>query len=151
VRKRFHDLVADGEDRVEAGHRVLEDHADAGAADGAHRVFGDAGEVLPLEHHAAAPDFGGGHGQEADQRHHGHRFAGAGFAHNPKEFAGFEGEAHVIDGMNLAPSCAENGLEVLDVKDKGRGPVGHRQMLPYLLVRRLLSMPGRLQSMVTLT
>ena len=30
------DLVATGEDRVEAGHRLLEDHADRAAADVAH-------------------------------------------------------------------------------------------------------------------
>ncbi len=44
---RLADLVADGEDRVERGHRLLEDHCDLGAADVAHRRTVGAGEVEP--------------------------------------------------------------------------------------------------------
>ena len=36
---RLGDLVADGVDRVEAGHRLLEHHGDVVAADAAHRLL----------------------------------------------------------------------------------------------------------------
>ena len=44
---RFADLVADREDRIERGHRLLEDHRDLGAADAAHRRAVGAREVDP--------------------------------------------------------------------------------------------------------
>ncbi len=44
---RLHDLRADGEDRVERGHRLLEDHADVAAANRLHLALGQADEVAP--------------------------------------------------------------------------------------------------------
>ena len=73
------DLVADGAQRVERRHRLLEDHRDAGAAHLAHVGFIDLRQIAPLEQDAAAIDRDAA-GQEP---HHGirhHRFAGAGLA-----------------------------------------------------------------------
>ena len=47
--QRFLDLAADGEDRVEGGHRLLEDEADAGAADPAHAALIEREQVLAVE------------------------------------------------------------------------------------------------------
>ena len=47
--ERLHHLLADGEHRVERGHRLLEDHRDVAPADGAHLVFGQAEQVASLE------------------------------------------------------------------------------------------------------
>ncbi len=53
---RFADLVADGEQRIERGHRVLQDHGDALAAHAAHFRLRLVEKVLAFEHHAATDD-----------------------------------------------------------------------------------------------
>ena len=50
---RFGYLVADGVDRVEGGHRLLENHGDPVAADFAHLIGGKFQQVLPLEQNLA--------------------------------------------------------------------------------------------------
>jgi hypothetical protein len=47
------ELVADGEDGVEARHRVLEDDGAALAPEGAHLLVGPLGDVLALVQDAA--------------------------------------------------------------------------------------------------
>jgi hypothetical protein len=53
--QRLHDLLADREDRVERGHRLLEDHRDVAAADLAHLLGGELEQVATFEQH---PPFG---------------------------------------------------------------------------------------------
>ena len=53
--------------------------------------------------------------------------------------------------MDLTAAGAKNRLEVPDIKDKGRGPIGHQQMLPILLARRFLWWGERLKISATLT
>jgi hypothetical protein len=59
---RLGDLVADGVHRVEAGHRLLEDHRDLVAADAAHLALALLDQVLALEEHLAAAMRPGGTG-----------------------------------------------------------------------------------------
>ena len=47
---RLGDLVADGEHRIKAGHRLLEDHRDAIAADVAHLCGRQIEQISPIEH-----------------------------------------------------------------------------------------------------
>jgi hypothetical protein len=47
--QRLADLIADAEHRVQRGHRLLEDHADLVAADGAHLAVRHLQQVLALE------------------------------------------------------------------------------------------------------
>ena len=47
--QRLRDLIADREDRVERGHRLLEDEADLGAAHAAHLALGERQQVASLE------------------------------------------------------------------------------------------------------
>src|SRR5713101_4580948 len=54
--QRLGDLVAHREERVERGHRVLEDHGHALAPDGAHLSIGLVEEVLALEVDGPGPD-----------------------------------------------------------------------------------------------
>ncbi len=54
--ERLHDLIAAGEDRIERGHRLLEDHADVVAARGAHLALRGGGEIAPAEQNAARGD-----------------------------------------------------------------------------------------------
>ena len=44
--QRLHQLVADGVDRVERGHRVLKDHRDVVAPDPPHLRVGELDQVL---------------------------------------------------------------------------------------------------------
>ena len=45
--QRLHHLLADRQDRVERGHRLLEDHRDVAAADLAHLFRGEVEQVRP--------------------------------------------------------------------------------------------------------
>ena len=51
--ERLEDLVTDGYDGVEAGHRVLKDHGDLVAANLAHVGFFEGQEVLTFKDDAA--------------------------------------------------------------------------------------------------
>ena len=62
------DLVADGLERVERGHRFLEDHADLAPADAAQVAVGEAGEVGIAETYRAR-----GHGRGRQEPHDGER------------------------------------------------------------------------------
>ena len=55
---RLGDLVADGEHRVERGHRLLEDQRDAGAAHLPHLAFRERQQIASVEEHAARRRFG---------------------------------------------------------------------------------------------
>ncbi len=52
--QRLGDLVADGEDRVERGQRLLKDHRDVVATDPAHRLLRQREQVAPVEADLAA-------------------------------------------------------------------------------------------------
>ncbi len=55
----FDDLIADGEDGVEAGHGLLEDHGDFVAANLAHLSLGESEQVPAFEEDLASDDFSG--------------------------------------------------------------------------------------------
>ena len=55
-RDRLADLPADGEQRIERGHRLLKDHRDVVAADVLHLAFGEAEQIGALEADRAADD-----------------------------------------------------------------------------------------------
>ena len=76
VAERLGDLEADGEHRVEAGHRLLEDHRDRVAANCAHPLFGERQEVPALEFDAAL-DPAVRHGHETHDGERGDALAGA--------------------------------------------------------------------------
>ena len=65
----FSDLEADSEGRVEAGHRLLENHADAVAAYPTQSAFAEPGKILTLEQNAAAVNVARRRRQKAQQRH----------------------------------------------------------------------------------
>ena len=45
----LHQLVADGIERIEGSHRLLEDHGDIPAADAPQLILGQAHQFPPLE------------------------------------------------------------------------------------------------------
>jgi hypothetical protein len=92
-------LPADGVHRIQRGHRLLEDHADAGAADALHLLRRQGREVEPVEQHLAALDAAHRLRQQAHDGEGGHALAAAGFADDA------EGAA-AGDGSKLTPSTA---------------------------------------------
>ena len=91
------DLVADRVDRVERGHRLLEDHRDVVAAHVAHPRLGGVEQVF-----AGKPDFTirNAPRRHRHQPHDGerrHALAAAGFADNAKGPAGLQIEAEPVD------------------------------------------------------
>ena len=113
--QRLHDLVAHVEHRVQGGHRVLKHEPDLAAAHMAQIIGVDLEKVLPVEQNLPLFDIGRGGGQQPDQRHHGHRFARAGFADNAQKLARLDVETYGIDRVHLAGAGFEHGLQVFDV------------------------------------
>lgn len=79
---RFGDLPADGENRVQGGHRLLKDHRDLVAAHAAHHGLGRAGEiekrsVAAAKADAARDDPPASEFDKAHDRERRHRLAGA--------------------------------------------------------------------------
>ena len=116
------DLVADPHDRVERGHRLLEDHGHARAAQIAQPRRRGRQHVLALE-----PDLAGRGRQLARQQAHhrlgGHGLAGARFADHADDLARADREGDVLDGMGAVRAARQADREAVDGED-GRG-VGH--------------------------
>ena len=84
--QRLLDLRADAHERVHRGHRLLKDHAELAALNGAQLRAGQAQNIAPVDEHLArerdllALD-------EARERHGGHGLAAAALAHEPDDLA----------------------------------------------------------------
>src|SRR5271166_3292843 len=79
-------LVADAQQRIEAGQRVLEDHADATPAQRAHSRGRKIVDALAIEPDFAARDVAR-RIEKSDDGAPGERFSGAGFPDDTKDFA----------------------------------------------------------------
>ena len=106
------DLAADGKDRVQARHGVLEDDGAAFAAKALHLLFIPGREILSLVEDAAADDFAGV-GQDLHDGIGGHGLAGAGFADDAEDLAPVKLKVHAVDGLNLARVGEEGGVQIL--------------------------------------
>ena len=114
-------LPLDGEDRVERGHRLLEDHPDLAAADVAHgwrrrprprrarsRPRGRSGSRPPVMR--PPPN-----STSRMMRERGDGLARAAFAHDADGLAGRDGEAHVLHPRDGAAVACEFDAEVSTV------------------------------------
>jgi hypothetical protein len=114
----LHDLLADGEHRIERSHGLLEDHGDAVAPDLAHAVRGRTQQVLPQEADVAA-DGGLGRGEQPEDGQGGDGLAAARFPHQAQGFAGAEVEADAGHRPHLALEGVEVDLKVPDFQEQG--------------------------------
>ena len=111
------DLPTDPVDRVERGHRVLEDHRDLCAADLPHRVLADLHQVaalvddLALEHRVRVDD-------EPHDRHHRDALAGARLPDDAHHLALRDREADAVDRADDAVLGPERDLEILDLEQR---------------------------------
>ncbi len=85
---RLGQLIADGEDRIERTHRLLEDHGDALAADGAQLRGAGGQQILALEEDLAAEHARGWRRQQTEDREGRDALAAAGLADEAEDFAG---------------------------------------------------------------
>ena len=92
--QHFIELAADRVQRVQRRHRLLEDHADFCATNGAHLVLRRDGEILAFEQDTAAPDADMRAGQQAKDRTRYERFARSALADQACHLAGAQ---HQID------------------------------------------------------
>ena len=117
-------LPADGEDRVQRRHRLLEDHADLVAADGAHQIVVGAAQLDPLaaavEEQAAAGDLAAAELDEPHQAQRRHRLARPALADEAHGLARRDGEADVLDPHHRAVLGLELDAEVPDLGDRMR-------------------------------
>ncbi|MCY1431482.1 hypothetical protein D9M71_474520 [compost metagenome] len=112
--QHFLDLKAHRVAGVERGHRVLEDHGQVLADHLATLARAELEHVLAIETEGVGGDDAGGVDQ-AHQRHHGHRLAGAGFADDGQHFAFVHSQVQAIDhGYSILVAKAD--IEILDLQ-----------------------------------
>ncbi len=108
---RLDDLVADAQQRIERGQRVLEDRADLAPADRAHARRRQIVDALPGEPDLAAGD-AAGRLEQADHGRSGQRLAGAGLADDAQNLAGADRQRHAVDRLEPAVARVERDFEV---------------------------------------
>ncbi len=110
----FADLETDCVDRVQRGHRVLEDHGNFVAAHFAHFIFSQLKQVTPIEPDLAVFNFPGWGLDEAEDGHGMDALAAAALAHHTQDFTGAHGVGNAIDSPYHAVLGVEISLQVFD-------------------------------------
>ena len=118
--ERLGNLAADGVDRVERRHRLLQDQADLAAADRAHRPLVERQQVAAVEADGAADD-PSRRVDQAQDRQRGQRLAAARLADQGQRLAGVEREADAETAETSRPSM---GNAVVRRSTSRRGIVG---------------------------
>ena len=106
-------LLAHRNQRVQAGHRVLEYHRNFLPADFPHLTVADLGQVGALKFHLAAFDARGVR-QQTQHRHRGHAFAAAALAHDAQNFTLMHRKADTAHSLYFSGRGHKRGLQVLD-------------------------------------
>src|SRR5215510_8450629 len=96
---RLGNLLANREDRVERGHRLLKDHRDLGAAHLAQLAFRHARDLMSGDADAAL-DMAAARRQETDQRAQGDAFARTGLAEDTEDAARLKTETDAVDRVH---------------------------------------------------
>ena len=117
---RLADLVADGHDRVERAHRLLEDHGDVAAADIRHARARQAQKVDALEHDAPAHDAAGRLGDKPQDRQRRDRLCRNRIRRRCRRPPGCDLEADAVDGADGAALRAELDRKILDREERRR-------------------------------
>ncbi len=115
-------LVADAVERVEAGERILEHHADALAADRPHGFGRQVVDAPAAQPHLAAGD-AAGRLDEPDDRRAGDRLAGAQLADHAQHLARRDVERDAVDRRQRAAAGRERDLEIAHA-EHGIGGIG---------------------------
>src|SRR5437016_2495886 len=112
----FLELPADGIERIERGERVLEDDADAPAAQAPQFLVRQVVDAPAFEAHLAGGD-APRRLEQADDREPGDRLARAGLADDAEDFARCNGKRDVIQRGERAAPRRKFDFEVDDLED----------------------------------
>src|SRR5258708_2351073 len=115
--KGLGELALDSEHRIEARHRILEDHSYVTAADLAQLGFIHLDEVFVLEDDAPVEDLGGRSWQQSEDRERRDALARATFADDAQGFAFVQVKAHAVNGVDVASAGLEMHFEVGDLEE----------------------------------
>ena len=129
--QRFHQLKADGEARIEARHRLLEDHGEVLAGDGAALARRHGQEVTTVEGHLFGRHFRSP-GQKPHDGQHGNRLARAGFADYCQDFALVDRKRHPIDGAKAAAGCGEFDGQIFNFEERHDGLLFFGVLVAYI-------------------
>jgi hypothetical protein len=117
--QRLHDLEADGEHRVERGHRLLEDHRDVAPAYLAHLVVRQLQEIATLEEDPPADDPPGGLRKQPHDRERRDRFSASRFADERDHFTGANGIGDAFHRAHYPARGDEVDVQVFDFEQPG--------------------------------
>ena len=104
--KGFHQLVSDGIHRVEACHRILEDHACLVSPEVPHLLFGIGQEIITVKGDRPAHYLA----RALEKSHDGvclHRLSGTGLAYDTHYLMLLEGITDAVNGLDLARRSEE--------------------------------------------
>ena len=122
------DLLADLHHRVQRGHRLLEDHADALAPNGAQLVLGQGQQVAAFEQDATGHRCHMRPGQEAHHRVGDHRLARARLTNHAQRLAGGNFQVDTLDRQRAVGTGGQPDGQAFDAQHwrVGRVIVVHR-------------------------
>jgi hypothetical protein len=118
-RERLRYLTADGVNGVQAGHRLLEDHGYAVAADRADLLFARLPQILALELNLAGDYAARRVGDEPQNRQRGDALAATAFTDQGDDLARIKIERGAIDGAYQALVSIEIDHEVAHAEERG--------------------------------
>ena len=104
------DLLADRVDRVQRGHRLLEDHRDLVAADRAHLALGELEQILARRRAPRPFDAPGRMRDEPHDRERGHALAAARFADDAERAALGDVERDAVDRAQRRRASVRNAV-----------------------------------------
>jgi hypothetical protein len=119
-RDRLADLPADRVQRVERGHRLLEDHRDVIAADALHLALAELEQVPALEADRTADDTARRVGNQAQDGECRHALAAARFSHDAQRLAALQLVGYAVDCAHRADRREEVRLQILDLQNRRR-------------------------------
>ena len=123
--ERLGNLAFDGEHRVQAGHRLLEDDGDRVAANLLHLGQGHLRQVFSVKHDAAAGNIAVTV-QQLEHAHRGNALAGAGLADDAERSARFNFIGYTVHRLDDAAFGGEECFQILHFKQC------HNSSPPYL-------------------
>ena len=111
--QRFGNLLANREDRIQRGHRILKDHRDVVTTHGAHLGIRKLQQIAVFEKNLAGDDLSRRRNQTHDRKRR-DRLAATAFAHQPQQLAAIEIETDAIDRAHQSRARREMGLQIVD-------------------------------------
>ncbi len=123
------DLGAAAHDRVERGHRLLEDHRHGRAAQLAQASLVDLQQILAFEDDTARDRAQLALRQEAHDAVRGHRLARAELADQAQDFPRAHREAHLLDRAAAIGTLGQRDREPIQLEDGRLGRLAHAALL----------------------